>query len=91
MFGWVGYFHPQLGSSLVEMHALRAIWAPDIEILLKRKEICQYRKTSIPYPMDSQGMFVINKKKYYVVWAIMTYIHWDILFHTSGIDYPHNV
>jgi hypothetical protein len=67
------------------------IWAPDIEILLKSKGLWKYTKTVILDPMDDQVKFVIDDKKHEAVGVIMTCISWEIRFHTSGINCPHQV
>jgi hypothetical protein len=43
------------------------------------------------YPKDDQVIFVIDVKKYEAFGVIMTYISWEIHFHTSGIKFPHEV
>jgi hypothetical protein len=68
-----------------------AIWAPDMETLLKSKGLWKYTKTVIPDPMDDQMKFVVDGKKDEVVGVITTYISWEIQFHTSGINFPHQV
>jgi hypothetical protein len=68
-----------------------AVWAPDMESLLKSKGLWQYMKDVIPYPIDNQEKFTIDGKKYEVVGVITTYILWEIQFHFNGIDCPHQV
>jgi hypothetical protein len=68
-----------------------AVWAPDMETLLKRKGLWQYMKVVIPDPTDDQVKFVVDGKKDEAVGVIMTYISWEIDFHLSGIDCPHQV
>jgi hypothetical protein len=68
-----------------------AIWAPDMETLLKSKEPWQYIKTVIPDPTDDQENLVVYGKKVEVVGIITTYISWDILFHINGINFLHQV
>ena len=48
-------------------------------------------KVSIPNPSNSQEKFVIERKKDEVVGVITTYMSRAIQFHTSGIDFPHEV
>ena len=43
------------------------------------------------YSRSNQEKFVINRNKDEDVGAITIYISCDIRFHTSGIDYPHEV
>jgi hypothetical protein len=58
-----------------------AIWAPDMETLLKRKGLWQYTKTAIPYLKDDQTKFVVDGKKDEVVGIITTDLSWEICFH----------
>jgi hypothetical protein len=46
---------------------------------------------SIPFPKDDQVKFVTDEKKDEDVGVIITYISWDIFFHTRGINCPHEV
>jgi hypothetical protein len=68
-----------------------AVWAPDMETPLKSKILCQYTKIVIPYSTDDQTKFSVDGKKDEVVGFITTYILWEIWFHLSGIDYPHQL
>ena len=68
-----------------------AIWAPDMETLLKIKGVWKYTKATIPDLLNDWAKFLIDEKKNEVVGIIMTYISRDINFHTSRIDYPHVV
>ena len=65
-----------------------AIWAIDMETLLKSNRLWQYTKVSILDPFDAQEKFSIDGRKDELVRVIMTYISHDIWFHTSGIDWP---
>jgi hypothetical protein len=49
-----------------------AIWALDMETLLKSKELFQYTKVEIIDPRDTQTNFVLDRKKDEVVGVIMT-------------------
>jgi hypothetical protein len=46
-------------------------------------------KVVIPYPTDDQEKFVVDGKMDEAVGVITTYISWEIHFHLSGIDCPH--
>jgi hypothetical protein len=48
-------------------------------------------KILIPDPTDDQVSFIVDGKKHEVMGVIMTYISWEISFHTSGINCPHQV
>jgi hypothetical protein len=48
-------------------------------------------KIVIPDPTDDHEKFIVDGKKDEVVGVIMTYISWEIWFHLSGIDFPHQV
>jgi hypothetical protein len=67
------------------------IWAPDMETLLKSKGLWQYMKIVIQDPIDDHEKSVVDNKKDEVVGVIMTYISWEIRFHLSGIEFPHQV
>lgn len=67
------------------------VWALDMETLLKTKGLSQNTKIVIPKPIDSHAKFFIDGKKDEEVEVIMTYILREICFHTSAIDYPHEV
>jgi len=60
------------------------IWAPDMETLLKTKGLWKYMNTAIPDSIDDCMKFVVDRKKDEVVGVIMTYISWEICFHTNG-------
>jgi len=66
-----------------------AVWALDKETLVKSKGLWIYMKISIPDPTDDQERLIVNGKKDEAMGVIMTYISWDIQFHLSGIDFPH--
>jgi hypothetical protein len=68
-----------------------AVWAPNMETLLKSKGLWKYTKVMIPDPTYDQKKFVVDGKKDEVVGVIMTYILREIRFHLSGIDCPHQV
>jgi hypothetical protein len=68
-----------------------AVWEPDMENLLKSKGLWNYMKIVIPYPIGNQVKFIDHGKKDEDVGVIVTYISWEIFFHLSGIDYPHQV
>jgi hypothetical protein len=65
-----------------------AVWALDMETLLKSKGLWKYTKTMIPYLTNDQAKFIVVGKKDEVVGVIMTYISWEIHFHINGIKYP---
>jgi hypothetical protein len=48
-------------------------------------------KIVIPDPTNDQEKFIVDGKKDEVVGVIMTYISWEIQFHLSGIEFPHQV
>ena len=48
-------------------------------------------KVSIPDLSDDQVKFIIDRKKNEVVGVITTYISYEIQFHMSGVDFPHDV
>jgi hypothetical protein len=62
-----------------------------METPLKRKGLWKYTNISIPYPIDDHEKFVVDGKKDKDVGVITTYISWEIQFHLSGIDCPHQV
>jgi hypothetical protein len=68
-----------------------AVWAPDMETLLKIKGSWHYTKVVIPYPTDALKKISIDGKKDEVLGVIMTYISWEIHFHLSGLDCLHLV
>ena len=45
----------------------------------------------IPDPSDASTKFVVEGNKDDVVGVIRTYILWEVLFHTNGIDFLHEV
>jgi hypothetical protein len=52
-----------------------AIWAPDMETLLKSKGFWQYMKTmNILDPTNDQAKFIFDRQKDEVVYVITTYI-----------------
>jgi len=64
---------------------------PDMETLLNTKWLWKFTKTVIPDPTDDHENFVVYGKKDEAMRVIMTYISWEIHFHLSGIDFPHEV
>jgi hypothetical protein len=62
-----------------------------METLFKSKGLWQYSKTVIPVLTNNQMKFDVDIKKDEVVGVIMTYISWEIQFHTGGINFPHQV
>jgi hypothetical protein len=69
-----------------------AVWAPDMETLLKSKGlVAVYQGCDSRSNRCFRKKFVVDGKKDEVVGVIMTYISWEIHFHLSGIDCPHQV
>jgi hypothetical protein len=66
-----------------------AVWAPDMETLLKSKGLWKYKKIVIPYPTDDREKFFIDGKKHEAIRVITAYILQEVHFHISGIDCPH--
>lgn len=66
------------------------VWVQDMEIFMKIKALWKYKKALIPYPNVDQTKFSIDGKDG-VVGFITTYISREIHFHTSKIDYTHQV
>jgi hypothetical protein len=55
-----------------------AVWAPDMETLLKSKGLWHYTKVMIPDPTDTHEKFVVDGKKYEAMGVITTYILQEI-------------
>jgi hypothetical protein len=66
-----------------------AVWAPNMETLLKSKGFWKYTKVVIPDLTDEHANLFLGGKKDEVVRVITTYILWEIYFNLSGINYPH--
>jgi hypothetical protein len=62
-----------------------------METLLKSKRLWKYMNISILDLTDDQMKFCFYAKKDEVVGDIMTYISWEVWFHTNGNNYPHQV
>jgi protein associated with RNAse G/E len=68
-----------------------AVWKPNMETLLKSKGMCYYMKIVSPDPLEDEAKFIVDGKMDETVGVIMTYISWEIHFHLSGMDFPHQV
>jgi hypothetical protein len=68
-----------------------AVWAPDMETLLKSKGMWWYMNIMIPDPTNNHAKFVVDGEKDEAVGFITNYISREIHFHLSGINYPHQV
>jgi hypothetical protein len=68
-----------------------AILETDMETLMKSKGFLQYTKVSIIDLSNNQVKFIINGYKDEALGVITTYISREIRFHTTGIDFPHEV
>jgi hypothetical protein len=55
-----------------------AVWALDMETLLKSKGLWKYIKVAIPDPTNAPTKFTIDGKKYEAVGVITTYISREI-------------
>ena len=66
-----------------------AVWDPYMETLPKIKGVQKYTKYVIPYHVDDQDKFIIDRKKDEANGVIMAYISREIHFHTSGIGCIH--
>jgi hypothetical protein len=68
-----------------------AVLTPNMETLLKRKGLWKYMNIVNLDPIGDRVKFFVDGKKDEGVWVIMTYISWEIRFHLSGINFPHQV
>jgi hypothetical protein len=62
-----------------------------MESLLKSKRLCQYMKTVIQIQQKIRKSSLLTRKKDEAIGVIMTYISWEICFHITRINYPHQV